>query len=381
MTAVGASAMRRPNPVEDMVQLRIPGPTPLPDEVREAMGRQMINHRGPEFAELIGRVTGRLKGFFQTSNDLLLLTASGTGALEAAVVNTLSPGDRVLAVSIGVFGDRFGEIARVHGAEVVPLSFTPGQAADPDSIARTLRTSGPFRAVLVTHNETSTGVTNDLAAIARVVRETDALLVVDGISSVGSIEFKTDVWGCDVVLAGSQKGWMVPPGLAMAVVSPRAWEAYKLARMPRFYWDFGRARSYLDRGQTPATPAVSILYGLDVALGMMEREGMANVFARHHRCAERVRRGVKDLGLELFADEAHASDTVTTVKVPGDLDVSRLLQVLRGQGVVLAGGQGPLAGKTFRIGHLGWIDEHDVDEVLAALARALPIARRSVVAR
>ena len=358
------------------MQLRIPGPTPLPDAVREALGRQMINHRGPEFAELIARVTRRLKPFFQTTNDLLLLTASGTGALEAAVVNTLSPGDRVLSVSIGVFGDRFAEIARVYGAEVVSTDVEPGRAADPAEVARLLESSGPFKAVLVTHNETSTGVTNDLAAIAEVVHRTDALLLVDAISSVGSIEFKTDEWGCDVVLTGSQKGWMVPPGLAMAVVGPRAWEAHKTARMPRFYWDFAKHRSYLERGQTPATPAVSILFALDVALDLLEREGMENIFARHRRCAARVRRGVKQLGLELFADEAHASSTVTAVKVPSDVDASRLLKLLREDGVVLAGGQGAQSGRIFRVGHLGWIDDADVDEILAALSRALPLARR-----
>jgi aspartate aminotransferase-like enzyme len=381
MTVVAALFTRRRDPREDVVQLRIPGPTPLPEAVREAMGRQMINHRGPEFAELISGVTRRLKTFFQTSNDLLLLTASGTGGLEAAIANMLSPGDRVLAVSVGVFGDRFAEIARVYGAEVIPLSFTPGHAADPDAVARALKTSGPFKGVLVTHNETSTGVTNDVAAIARVVRGTDALLLVDGISSVGSIEFRADEWGCDVVVAGSQKGWMVPPGLAMVSVSPKAWDAYKMARMPRFYWDFGKARASLERGQTPATPAVSILFALDVALGLMEREGMANIFARHHRCAERVRRGVKDLGLELFADESHASDTVTAIKAPSELDVSRLLQLLRADGVVLAGGQGNLAGKTFRIGHLGWIAESDVDEVLMALGKTLPLAHRASINR
>ncbi|MGH2457992.1 MAG: pyridoxal-phosphate-dependent aminotransferase family protein [Chloroflexota bacterium] len=358
------------------MQLRIPGPTPVPDAVREALSRQMINHRGPEFADLIARVTRRLKPYFQTANDLFLLTASGTGALEAAVVNTLSPGDRVLAVSIGVFGDRFAEIARVYGAEVVTAGFEPGQAADPAVVARLLETSGPFKAVLVTHNETSTGVTNDLAALAGVVHRTEALLLVDAISSVGSIELKADAWGCDVVLTGSQKGWMVPPGLAMVTVGARAWDAYRAAKLPRFYWDFGKARSYLERGQTPATPAVSILFALDVALELMEQEGMANIFARHQRCAERVRQGVKRLGLELFADEAHASNTVTAVKVPEDVDAARLLKTLRDEGVVLAGGQGPQAGKIFRVGHLGWIDESDVDEILAALALALPLARR-----
>lgn len=361
------------------MQLRIPGPTPLPEAVREALSHQMINHRGPEFAELIANVTRRLKPYFQTSNDLFLLTASGTGALEAAVVNTLSPGDRVLSASVGVFGDRFAEIARVYGADVVPVGFEPGQAADPGAIARSLETSGPFKAVLVTHNETSTGVTNDLGAIARVVHQTDALLLVDGISSVGSIELKADEWGCDVVLTGSQKGWMVPPGLAMATVSAKAWEAYKVARMPRFYWDFAKFRSYLERGQTPATPAMSVLFALDAALELLEREGMASIFARHRRCAERARQGVKSLGLELFADEAHASNTVTAVKVPSDVDASRLLKVLRDDGVVLAGGQGAQSGKIFRIGHLGWIAEADVDEILSALAKALPLARRASV--
>ena len=362
------------------MQLRIPGPTPLPDAVREALARPMINHRGPEFAELITDVTRRLKPFFQTSNDLLILTASGTGGLEAAVVNTLSPGDRVLAVSIGYFGDRFAEIARLFGAEVVKLSVEPGQAADPAVVARALAEQGPFKAVLVTHNETSTGVTNDLAAIAREVRRTDALLLVDGISSVGSIELRTDEWGCDVVIAGSQKGWMVPPGLTMLTMSRRAWDAYAAARMPRFYWDLGKARAALERGQTPATPAISLLFALQTSLGLMEREGLAAIAARHHRCAERVRQGVRALGLELFAEEAHASDTVTAVRVPEDVDAARLLRVMRESGVVIAGGQGALAGRIIRIGHLGWVTEADVDEVLAALERALPLARRTPLA-
>ncbi len=358
------------------MQLRIPGPTPVPSSVREAMARDMIDHRGPEFAALIHDVTRRLKAFYQTANDVLVLTASGTGAMEAAVVNLLSPGDRVLAASCGAFGDRFAEIARRFGAEVVSLDVPWGQAIDPDQVARSLAADGPFKAVLVTHNETSTGVTNDLAAIARVVGPSGALLVVDAISSLGSIDLKTDAWGCDVVLSASQKGWMVPPGLAMASVSPRAWEAHRTARLPRFYWDFGRAKRYLERGQTPATPAVSLFYAFQAALARLEQEGRANVFARHHRCAERVRRGVAALGLELFADPAHASDTVTAVKAPADLDVARLLGLLREDGVVLSGGQERLAGKIFRIGHLGDVDEGDVDVVLAALARALPNARR-----
>jgi aspartate aminotransferase-like enzyme len=363
---------------EARVQLRIPGPTPLPPEVRQALSRDMIDHRGPEFAELIRDVTRRLKPFFQTETDLLILTASGTGALEAAVVNVLSPGDRVLAVSIGAFGDRFAEIARIFGADVTPLNFEWGTAADPAAIADALRSGGPFKAVLLTHNETSTGVTNDLSAIAQVVRGSGALLLVDGISSVGSIEIKTDAWGCDVVLSGSQKGWMVPPGLALVSVSPRAWAAYQEARLPRFYWDLGQAKRYLERGQTPATPAVSLFYAFQVALDLLEREGVANVFARHHRVASRIRAGIKDLGLELFADGRHASDTVTAVKAPPGLDVARLLAQLRGDGIVLSGGQGKLAGKIFRIGHLGFVDDADAETILAGMERALTRTRAGV---
>ncbi len=361
--------------MESPIQLRIPGPTPLPDKVREAGSRQMIDHRGPEFARLIRGVTARLQHFFQTKNDVLILTSSGTGALEAAVVNLLSPGERVLAVTVGVFGDRFASIARTFGADVNQLSFAPGQAADPDAIRASLASGGPYKAVLVTHNETSTGVTNDLESIARVVHETTALLVVDGISSMGSIDLRTDEWGCDIVLSGSQKGWMVPPGLAMVSVSPRAWEAQAAAKMPKFYWDFAQARRTFERGQTPATPAVSLFFAFEAALQLMEDEGMANIFARHHRCAERTRAGVRALGLELFADPRHASDTVTSVAAPPDLDVGKLLATLRAEGIILSGGQGPLAGKIFRIGHLGWVDEPDIDQVLGALAKALPLSR------
>lgn len=335
----------------------------------------MIDHRGPEFAQLIRSVTARLQSFFQTSNDVLILTGSGTGALEAAIVNLLSPGDRVLAVTVGVFGERFANIARAFGANVCQLSFPLGQAADPNAIREALRRDGPFYAVLVTHNETSTGVTNDLREIAGVVRETNSLLVVDAISSLSSIDLRTDEWGCDVVLSGSQKGWMVPPGLAMASMSRRAWDAHAKATMPRFYWDFAKAKQSLERGQTPSTPAVSLFFAFDAALELMEAEGMANIFARHHRCAERARAGIKALGLQLFADPRHASDTVTSVWVPNDHDGARLLSLLREEGTILSGGQGSLAGKIFRIGHLGWIDETDIDEVLASLKKVLPSSR------
>jgi len=339
------------------------------------MAKQMINHRGDEFGRLFNDVTGKLKQLFQTKNDVLILTGSGTGGLEAAIVNTLSPGDKVLAVSIGDFGDRFANIARRFGANVIPLQFEWGKAADPEAIGKALRAQPEIRAVLVTHNETSTGVTNDLAAIGSVVKQFDKLLLVDSISGLGSIDLPVDAWHCDVVITCSQKGWMVPPGLAMVSVSQAAWQAYTEARMPRFYWDFAQAARFMGRGQTPWTPAVSILFALQVSLDMMLQEGLANIFARHARVAQTARDGIKSLGLSLFGDEAHASNTVTAVTSPEGIDTRKLLRVLREEhGVVLAGGQGKLDGKIFRIGHLGWVDEDDIREVISALKVSLPKA-------
>jgi aspartate aminotransferase-like enzyme len=358
-----------------MKQLRIPGPTPCPQEVLQAMGRQMINHRGPEFAKILNNVTAKLKQLFQTKNDLFLLTGSGTGGLEAAVVNTLSPGDRVLSVSIGVFGERFAAIAKQFGAEVTPLNFEWGKAADPDAIRKALKSDPKITTVLVTHNETSTGVTNDLAAISSVVKEAGKLLVVDAISSLGSIDLPVDKWHCDVIVTGSQKGWMVPPGLAMVSVSPEAWQANQKAKMPRFYWDFAKAKSYLEKGETPWTPVISVVFALEVGLDMIVKEGMANVFARHARIAKAAREGIKALGLPLFAEASHASNTVTSVAGAGGLDIKKMRQLLREEyEVVLAGGQRTLDGKIFRIGHLGWVTDADIKEVLAAIKKVLPQA-------
>jgi len=358
-----------------MENLRIPGPTPCPPEVLQAMARPMINHRGPEFAKILFNVTDMLKQLFQTKTDVYILTGSGTGGLEAAVVNTLSPGDKVLSVSIGFFGDRFGEIAHIYGAEVTSLTFEPGKAANPGEIGKALKADPKIKAVLVTHNETSTGVTNDLEAISKVVRESGKLFLVDTISSLGSIPLPVDEWGCDVAVTASQKGWMVPPGLAMVNVSPKAWQAYASARMPRNYWDFGKAKSYLEKGQTPWTPAVSIFFALEVALAMMLKEGLTNIFARHARVGKAARDGVKSLGLSVFADERYASNTVTSVATPPTVDTKKLLKLMREEHkVVLAGGQGALEGKMFRIGHLGLVTEGDIKAVISALKVALPQA-------
>jgi aspartate aminotransferase-like enzyme len=336
----------------------------------------MINHRGKEFGLLLHSITARLKQVFQTKEDVLLLTSSGTGGLEAAIVNTLSPGDEVLAVSCGVFGNRFADIAEQYGAEVKHLNFEWGKAVDPEAIYKALKVDDNIKAVLVTHNETSTGVTNDISKVSAVVKEFDKLLLVDAISSLGCIDLPVDDWRCDVVITGSQKGWMVPPGMAMLSVSKEAWQAHARARMPRYYWDFSKAKDYLERGQTPWTPAISICYALDTALDLMLHEGLANIFARHARVARMTRSGIKSLGLSLLPEENHASNTVTAVNVSDKLDVSKLIQVLRDEyDVVIAGGQGKLSGRIFRIGHLGWVTEDDVKSVLDALAKALPQCR------
>ena len=358
-----------------MEHLRIPGPTPCPEEILQAMTKQMINHRGEEFGQILNEITAKLKLLFQTKGDVVILTGSGTGGLEAVIVNSLSPGDKVLSVSVGVFGERFAAIAEQFGAEVIPLRFEWGKAADADAVRQALQAEPKIKAVLVTHNETSTGVTNDLASISSVVKEFDKLLLVDAISSMSSINLPVDDWHCDVTVTGSQKGWMVPPGLVMVSLSQEGWQAQAKAKMPRFYWDFAKAKSYLEKGQTPWTPAISTIFGLSVSLEMMLREGLANIIARHARVGQAARDGVKSLGLSLFAEEGYASNTVTAVATPDGLDTKKMLRILREEHrVVLSGGQQRLAGKIFRIGHLGWVNEGNIEAVISALKVVLPQA-------
>ena len=297
-----------------MANLRLPGPTPVPPEVYQAMSKQMIDHRGVEFADLIARLTSNLQQSFQTKNDLFVLTSSGTGAMEAAVVNTLSPGERVLGVTIGNFGDRFLKIASTYGASVNQLKFPDGDVADTEAIRQALRDDPDVTAVLVTHNETSTGITNDLETIAGIVKgEFGKLLLVDAISSLGSIRLPVDEWEIDVVVAGSQKGWMCPPGLAMISFSGRAWKAAEASTMPKFYFSVAEAKKSLGAGQTPWTPAISLLFGLDYAVQHMLAQGdMQAVYEFHQDMAQYTRDGLKAMGLGLVAkDERFASNTVT----------------------------------------------------------------------
>lgn len=357
-----------------MQNLRIPGPTPCPPETLDELSGQMINHRGPEFAAMQRRIIERLKIFFRTENEVSILTSSGTSAMEASLVNVLSPGDHVLVVSIGEFGERFASIASVYGAEVTKIDFDPGTAADPKAVAQALAADLSFKAVLVTHNETSTGVTNDVAGIGRAIREVnpEILYIVDAISSLGCLPFATDAWGIDVASTCSQKGFMIPPGLAFVTMSPRAWQAYETAKMPKFYLDLGKYRSFADRGQPPFTPAVSLYYGLDKALEMMADEGFEQVNARHAAIGEYTRGKARDLGLQILAEGPEASNTVTSIRMPEGVDAAELLKLLNTEfDTVLAAGQGKLMGKIVRIGHMGMTETKDIDAATSALESAL----------
>ena len=361
--------------------LRIPGPTALPASVREAGARQMINHRGPEFAAMLERILSGMKPYFGTVNDIAMLTSAGSGGLEAAVVNTLSPGDRVVGVSIGSFGDRFAKIAKTYGADVTKLEAEWGYAAAADEVREVLRATPGTKAVLLTHNETSTGVMNPIAALAAAVREEapDALILVDSVSGLGAVPFEMDAWGVDLVVTGSQKAWMAAPGLAMIAASPRAWAAMGTATMPRFYLDLLAHRDSHANGQTPWTPAIAVVYQVDEGLRLMAAEGKDNVFARHEACAAAARAGLTALGFQLFADPAVASRTVTAALVPDGLDWKAFNGEVKRRGVVLAGGQGKLTGKIFRLGHLGSVTLEEILGALSTLEMASIVTGRAVV--
>lgn len=353
---------RQPIPTQN---LRVPGPTPVPERILAEMARPMINHRGPEFAAIMRRVTARLQYFFQTASPVMTFPASGTGGQEAAIANLFSTDDHVIAISIGSFGDRLATIAGKFGLKVTKIDFPWGQAADPAVVAARLKASAPYKGVLVTHNETSTGVTNDIEALSKVIRENnpDALIVVDAVSSLGCVPLEMDPWDLDVVFTGSQKGWMTPPGLMMIAASPRALEANKTANLPRFYFDWQLSLKNLEKGQHPTTPPISLFYALDLALELMLEEGRDAIFQRHLQDGDYVRGRVKAMGLQLLANHPNASNTVTAVLTPAGVETKALLKKLREEdGVVLAGGQGQLEGKIFRVGHLG----HVIEEELAA---------------
>jgi aspartate aminotransferase-like enzyme len=339
--------------------LLIPGPTPLPPEVLEAMNRQMTNHRGPVFGGIMREVLAGLHEVFRTRHDILTFVASGTGGLEASVVNLFSPGDRILSVNNGAFCERWAEIAERYGARVDRVSAPWGERVPVADVAARLRADpdGEYRAVFVTQSETSTGVHNDVQVIREAMGAHPALLMVDAISGLGAIPLETDAWGVDVVVAASQKALMSPPGLAFLSVSDRAWAAAERCMTPRFYLDFARARTAarLTNPSTPFTTAVTVAYAVQAALRLIQKEGLEHVFARHRRIARLVRSGVRGMGLEPFVDDASAVPTVTTVRMPRGIDGLKVVAHARDRYQVLLGnGIGRLEHDIIRIGHLGY---------------------------
>jgi aspartate aminotransferase-like enzyme len=348
-----------------------PGPTPIPPEVAAAAAAPMQHHRSPEFRALLLETLDRLKRVFATENDIVLFTGSGTAAMESSVANLLSPGDRVVVASAGNFGQRWVKLVRAYGIEPVLVEQPWGERLDPARIGAAAG-EAETAAVFVTHSETSTGVVHDVEAITAAVAPTGALVVVDAVSSLGGVELATDAWGVDVVVSGSQKALMSPPGLAFASVSQRAWARAEHATLPRYYLDWRLAADSQVKGDTAFTPAVSIVVALRTALDLILARGPAKVWEHNRRLARATRAGVNGLGLELFSPDDDSSAMVTALLMPEGIDGQECYTVLRDRhGIVLAGGHGPLRGKIMRIGHMGYMNEFDIVTALAGLEMAL----------
>lgn len=354
--------------------LMIPGPTPVPEKVLLAMAKHPIGHRSGEFSQIIAETNANLKWLFQTKNHVLVLAASGTGTVEAAIINFLSAGDRVLVGSNGKFGERWAQIATKYGLDVQTIKAEWGTPLNPDDFAQALQadTDKKIKAVIITHSETSTGVLNDLEAINKLVKaHGEALIIVDAVTSLASHNIPVDDWGLDVVASGSQKGFMLPPGMGFVTASDKAWEAYKTATLPKFYLDLGKYRKSADQDTTPFTPPVNLYFGMKVALEMMRAEGLESIFARHTRHKEATRAAMKALGLPLFAPDTHASPAITSV-VPGSVDAEKIRSLMKKRfDIALAGGQDHMSGKMFRIGHLGFVSDRDILCAISALEAVL----------
>lgn len=352
--------------------LLAPGPTPVPPEVLLAMARPVIHHRAPEFAQLFETVREELKWLYQTRNDVLILAASGTGGMEGAVANFLSPGDKALVVNGGKFGERWGKICKTFGVQVVEIKVEWGHAVDPQAVADALRKDPSMKAVYVQASETSTGVAHDTKTLGEVARAREGtILVVDAITALGVFDLPADAWGLDVVVGGSQKALMLPPGLAFVSVSEKAWQMADKAKNAAFYFNFKKEREAQIKNQTAYTPAVSLILGLQEVLRMLKAEGLPAIFDRHARLAQAVREGIKAAGLSLFPKQS-PSDALTAISAPDGVDGQAIYRNLRVQyGITAAGGQDHLKGKIFRISHMGYMDSFDVIIALAAIEMVL----------
>ena len=361
--------------MKDKTFLMIPGPTPVPERVLLEMAKHPIGHRSSEFSKVLEGIYADLKLFFRTKNDVLVFTASGTGAMEAALSNLINPNDKVLSLVIGNFGQRWAKIAKNYGADVQTIEVEPGQAINPDDLRKVLAedTNKEIKIVTMTHNETSTGVTNDLKTLAGIVKEHGAISVVDGVTSLGAIQCEMDEWGVDVLISGSQKGFMIPPGLSFLAADEKAWKAFEQCERPSFYFNWASNRKSLLENSTAFTPAVNLFMALKASLEMMKEEGIENIWARHKKIAKALRAGIRAIGLKLFVeDEKIASYAVTAVLPPDGVSVPDIRKVLKNDyDIVVANGQNKLKDKIFRIGTLGYVSERDVIMAVGALEATL----------
>ena len=353
------------------VNFRLPGPTPLPPLVTAALGRDMIPHRGPAFRALHRETLDLAREVHRTEGDVLTWAATGSAGWEVAVVNLLSPGDSVLIAVNGDFGERFARVAGRFGIDVRRFDVPWGEAVLPGQLRLALDAHPDVKAVFLVHNETSTGVTNPLRELAAVVREHGALVVVDAVSAAGALPLEVDAWGIDFVFSGSQKAWMCPPGLLIAAIGPRAWDAHQRSTYPRFFWDISEARKWAEQGMTPTTPPLSMLYAFRAALEMIADEGIEQVWERHRRLGAMTREGITTSGMQLFAEHGFESDSVTAFLPPPDVTAGQFLELLRRDyGVEAQGGQAHLADRLIRIGHMGWVHEPEIRQAIDAVADA-----------
>ena len=352
----------------------IPGPTPVPEKVLQALSSHPIGHRSKDFQEIVSSTTDNLKWLHQTQNEVLTITGSGTAAMEAGIINTLSQGDTVLCGENGKFGERWLKVAESYGLKVITIKAEWGQPLNPDDFKRILENDHKkeIKAVILTHSETSTGVINDLEKISSYIKNhQNALSIIDCVTSMGACNVPTDDWGLDIVASGSQKGYMIPPGLSFVSVSPKAWKACEQSNLPKFYLDLKSYKKSLKNNSNPFTPAVNLLFALDESLKMMREEGLEKIFARHNKHKLAVSNSMQALNLKLFAHDNHLSPSVTAIKTE-NLDAELFRKLIRDKyGILLAGGQDNLKGKIFRIGHLGYVNDKDIVSVITAIGLTL----------
>ncbi|MBI4067768.1 alanine--glyoxylate aminotransferase family protein [Candidatus Gottesmanbacteria bacterium] len=370
-----------------MTNLRIPGPTPLPKEVLRAISRQVINHRGHEYEEMQARVTKNLQYFFQTKNDIFLLTSSGMGGLEAAISNFFSPGDTLVFFTCGEFGNRWAEIAKRFGGNMIHIKAQVGEVVKVEKVEEVIHKYKKIAGVFFTHNETATGVLNKLDQLIPLVKQHQSkpLILVDSISALGAVDLPMDKLGIDVLVTASQKAWMAPPGIAMIAVSQKAWGYQRRAKMPHYYFDLAMYKEFAEKHQTPATCAVSTIFGLDASLQIMKKDGRENIFKRHILLMRQLREGIRNIEtytdkpvhrLELFVDDRDASPAVTSIKIPEGIDGKEWLTILREKyHIELAGGMGETKGKIIRVAHMGYVAKNDIDQVLSAINSSLSVLK------